>query len=245
MLRTLTGFVTIPLWAYAALAVLFFCVGYAWGKNFWIKASEKAVVAPAPVPLAGRHRLREPETGEEEAMGCGELHIEVAYTKQAPHVSARILDWAGDDGDQVRTSNMGPGISFIIPETIMAGKGPLQFMENGPDALEHFVTGQNSVWLAGNGDVSSITDPDKVPTLEHIGFTGDGLSVSLQLVEEDLNNVVVNWGDGTEDNDEVLDHTYERPGLYLIRVGMPGQVDGNSEAYVYVDRFCVEQPQAT
>lgn len=127
----------------------------------------------------------------------------------------------------------------------MAGKGPLQFMENGPDALEHFVTGQNSVWLAGNGDVSSITDPDKVPTLEHIGFTGDGLSVSLQLVEEDLNNVVVNWGDGTEDNDEVLDHTYERPGLYLIRVGMPGQVDGNSEAYVYVDRFCVEQPQAT
>jgi hypothetical protein len=236
MFKILTSYVTIPLWAYVLLFVLFFFVGYAWAKNFWLRASEVPATTPRPEP-AGRHRLREPPVGEEEAMG--QLRIGVAYVKQAPHVSARILEWAGDDADQVRTSTLGPTLTFIIPEQIMAGKGPLQFIENGPDILEQFVTGQEKTWQAGSGEVTSVTDPDEVPTLESIQFTGDGLTVALGLVD-DPDKVTVNWGDGTEDQSR--HHAYERAGLYLISCETLGQVPPRSEAYVYVDRFSAEQP---
>jgi hypothetical protein len=234
-MKFLSIIITIPLWAYGLLCALFFAVGYAWAKNFWLSTSEKTVVAPTPLPVPpGRHRLAEPEPGEEEDMGCGQLRIDVAYVKQAPHVAARLMDWAGLDGDQVRTTTLGPNIAFLIPESIMAGKGPLRFIEDGPDILEQFVSGQNKTWQAGSGEVTSVTEPDLQPTLEDIEFGGDGFTVDILLVD-DPDNVLIKWGDGTED--KLRKHTYERPGLYLIQAEAP---DGwaPSEAYVYVDRFC-------
>lgn len=236
MISVFSRLVTMPMYAYLLLGVLFFFVGYAWGKNFWISSSEATTTTTArpksePTPT-GRHRLRPAAPGEEEPMSGGMLRVETAYMKQAPHVSTRILDWAYPDGDQVRTSNMGSGIAFIIPETIMPGKGPLQFIEHGPDALEHFKSGQENVWRVGNGEASSITDPDDEPTLSHIEFAG--LTVDVTLVDDPSVDATIDWGDGTED--ATRSHTYDRSGLYLIQVLASATNDGSatSEAYIYV-----------
>lgn len=168
-------------------------------------------------------------------MGCGQLRVSASFFQQAPHISARILAWAGADADLVKTSLV-QEIAFLIPQSIFKGKGPLRLIEGGHD-LTQLLTfgtgfGQERMWHVGSGEVASITDPDHVPTIGNVSFKSDGMTLSLDVSRP----ATIDWGDGTQDTS--AEHHYDRETVYLVQAYNPGQTEPRSEMWVRMQHLC-------
>lgn len=168
-------------------------------------------------------------------MGCGQLRVSASFFQQAPHISARILAWAGADADLVKTSLV-QEVAFLIPQSVAKGKGPLRLIEGGHDLTELLTYGtgfgQERAWHVGSGEVSSVTDPSRVPTIRNVSFKGDGMTLSLDVTRP----AIIDWGDGTQDNGS--EHFYARETVYRVQAYAPGQTELRSEMWVSMQHLC-------
>jgi len=165
-------------------------------------------------------------------MGCGYFRIIAEYPQFVRHIAGRVLAWAREDAHLIETNSNGRNMSIVIPGSIMATKGALRLIDEGPNILSAYHVGRTQATSAGPGDVASLT-LDGGPSILHL-HADDGQTLGVHVSTP--NTATIDWGDGTTttgvvDGDD-YEHNYGSDG-HTFLVVLTDQTTGlTSEVYV-------------
>lgn len=160
-------------------------------------------------------------------MPGGTVTITADSQAQIVPVAQTVLCWAAADAGKVRTSTQGRGLSIVIPEEIIAGKGALNLRIGGADIVSGYVAGSHVVVSAGNQNPASGRNVNGCAAKGAAGpqatFAVAGRQVTVTVNNGTNGTVKISWGDGTADTTGVAQtgnsaHTYAWPGNYSITV---------------------------